>query len=1084
MLTEGKIQAMVTQNSTFTKGISYFHEGRVRQLRFSFDKRMFTAQVRGEQVYEVAIEFDRHQEMHDCQCTCPAFAAYDGACKHIVAVLKAIQAGWAHYFSKSSSVFAAVSPAQQLLEHFRRESSERIETAFGADQAVATVKVIPHLAIQGSVSGKKALLQLSMGHDRLYIVKNLLPCLQSLLQTEEFLVGKSLTIRSLMDFELKSRRIVEFLLNLYREEMQRSAWQYGSSLSAVFAEARFCHFTDFQLRRFLELQVGETLFVSLNRQNEQSVTVTSGRPPIAFVVEPTASGLRLAWQSATEIIEKLDQNGEILYYNHAIYLVDQEFAKILSPVLDSFSRSRQSEVAIDRIDFSEFFGILAPTLQSVATVNVSPQLVKQIERLPLAKLVSLDRYGQGMSASVLFQYGDYVCNPLTETFPVKLPDGRLLIRNFVAEQNLLGFFAKQKFNAQEGLFVLSDEGETYSFLQRGLAILLQMAQVSFSQEFQTMELKPTQFGATVRLNQTTDLLEFSFDYGNFSASEMASLLAAYKLKRSYHRLPDGAFISLEDASFQTVAELISELGLRQSDVMRPLTKLSKYWALYLDEFQENHPDFALKKDELLTEMTAQLQRKSVAAYSIPDGVSGTLRDYQKKGFSWLMALADYGLGGILADDMGLGKTLQVLTFLLARRQASPYPSLVVAPTSLLYNWQEEAAKFTPDLRVKVIAGAKMEREELLLSSETADLLITSYGLLKRDIELYSKKKFYYCILDEAQNIKNPQALNSKAAKKIQASSYFALTGTPIENRLTELWSIFDFLMPGYLGTYKKFASRFEIPLQQQRDQKIGEQLRRKIKPFILRRMKETVLPELPPKLESRLLCQMTSEQEKVYATWLVAARQGIEAELSSQGLAKSHMRILALLTRLRQIACHPSLFLENYQGGSGKIRLLKELLQEALSSGHRVLVFSQFTALLHLLKAELEALGIEYFYLDGATKAAERLSLTEAFNQGEKEVFLISLKAGGTGLNLTGADMVIHCDPWWNPAVEDQATDRAYRIGQQRFVQVYKLITQNTIEEKIFQLQLKKKEMVSDVLAVGETFLGKLTEDELRELFS
>jgi len=363
--------------------------------------------------------------------------------------------------------------------------------------------------------------------------------------------------------------------------------------------------------------------------------------------------------------------------------------------------------------------------------------------------------------------------------------------------------------------------------------------------------------------------------------------------------------------------------------------------------------------------------------------------------------------------MGLGKTLQVITFVKSENQGGNQgekrPSLVVAPTSLVYNWQEEVRKFAPDLAVTVISGMQAGRREKFAEIENADIVVTSYGMIKRAIELYQAYMFKYCFLDEAQHIKNPNTQNARVVKQIKAGGYFALTGTPVENALTELRSVFDFIMPGYLHSHKKFSGRFETPIVKNGDEQALKELGRHIKPFILRRMKKEVLKELPEKIE-----------------------------------------------------------------------MLLELLEDVLEGGHRVLVFSQFTSILALVKNELEKRKKKYHYLDGSTPAEERLHLVNSFNGGENDIFLISLKAGGTGLNLTGADMVVHFDPWWNPAVEDQATDRAYRIGQKNTVQVFKLITKDTIEEKIFELQLKKKELIDAVIKPGENFLTKMTEEEIR----
>jgi len=470
-------------------------------------------------------------------------------------------------------------------------------------------------------------------------------------------------------------------------------------------------------------------------------------------------------------------------------------------------------------------------------------------------------------------------------------------------------------------------------------------------------------------------------------------------------------------------------------------------------------------------------------YPVPDELGDCLREYQTTGFRWLKTLAVYGLGGILADDMGLGKTLEVIAFILSEKGPNQLPALVIAPTSLLFNWEAEVQKFAPSLKVVVMTGSVPERREKFAEFCGADIVVTSYPLIRRDIDLYRDIEFAYCFLDEAQHIKNPNTINAKSVQQIKARNYFALTGTPVENSLTELWSIFNFIMPGYLLTHSAFQKKYELPIAKGEDPNSAVELSRHVRPFVLRRLKKDVLKELPDKIETRLMADMTKEQEKLYIAFLKQAQGEILNEINTAGFDKSRIKILAALTRLRQICCHPGLFIEDYKGESGKMQLLQEVLEDALASGHRILLFSQFTSMLALIREYLSGQDTSYFYLDGHTKAAKRQEMVQAFNKGENKVFLISLKAGGTGLNLTGADMVIHVDPWWNPAVEEQATDRAHRIGQKNVVQVFKMITKGTIEEKIFALQQKKKELIETVIRPGETFISKLTEEELKAVF-
>ena len=419
--------------------------------------------------------------------------------------------------------------------------------------------------------------------------------------------------------------------------------------------------------------------------------------------------------------------------------------------------------------------------------------------------------------------------------------------------------------------------------------------------------------------------------------------------------------------------------------------------------------------------------------------------YQRDGYRWLRTLDGYGMGGILADDMGLGKTVQVLSYLLAMKQnGQTLPSLIVCPASLVLNWAEECQKFTPELSCVVVDGDAAHRAELAESWPAANLVMTSYDLLRRDEALYEGQEFYACILDEAQAIKNHTTQKYKAVCKVHSRVRFALTGTPVENRLGELWSIFSFLMPGYLPPYKSFCSRFEKPIVQEEDQTAVRRLNQLTGPFILRRMKSDVLKELPPKTENVYRIELEEEQRKLYLAAVVDAREKLQA-----AKPEDKMAVFAVLMRLREICCDPRLIADNWEGGSAKLDACAELVSSAVEGGHRILLFSQFTSMLELLAKRLDAEGISHFTLQGSTPKPVRAELVRRFNGGEVSVFLISLRAGGTGLNLTAADIVIHYDPWWNVAAQNQATDRAYRIGQQNPVQVYKLIAQDTIEEKI-----------------------------------
>ena len=516
-----------------------------------------------------------------------------------------------------------------------------------------------------------------------------------------------------------------------------------------------------------------------------------------------------------------------------------------------------------------------------------------------------------------------------------------------------------------------------------------------------------------------------------------------------------------------------------------------YRSLYLDALLKDRKGKQIIKNEQYKNIVNGLNKDSEDdEIKVPEILENTLRYYQKTGFKWLKTLDRYKFGGILADDMGLGKTIQMLSIILDYVQNTNKEerktSIVISPSSLALNWQNEANKFAGELQTVVINGTLSERKKKISELEKYDLVITSYDLLKRDIELYKEKdyKFRYIIADEAQYLKNSNTQNAKSIKKINAETRYALTGTPIENSLSELWSIFDYIMPGYLFSYKKFKTLYETPIVKDNDVNAMNKLKMLIEPFILRRTKSEVLTELPEKTVTVLNNEMEEEQKNLYLSYLAQAREEVAEEISLNGIERSHIKILSVLTRLRQICCHPSLFIKDYTSGSSKLNQCVEIVEDAVKSNHKILLFSGYTSMFPIIENELQKLNIRYFKLTGATKVDERIDLVDEFNENPNiKVFLISLKAGGTGLNLTGADMVIHYDPWWNLSTENQATDRAYRIGQKNNVQVYKLITKNSIEEKIYELQQKKAELIDNMLSTKTSFINKLSKEDIMKLF-
>ena len=633
---------------------------------------------------------------------------------------------------------------------------------------------------------------------------------------------------------------------------------------------------------------------------------------------------------------------------------------------------------------------------------------------------------------------------------------------------------------------------------------------------------------TVGVSLSGNLLELSMTAGDMSREDLIDILSRYNKKKKFYRLKNGAFVNAAESGLDTVEELRTGLQLTDKQMKQDRIEVQKYRALYLDAQLKENPVVSAVKDKSFKSLVRNMKTVEDNDFEVPESLDKVLREYQKRGFLWIKTLRHNGFGGILADDMGLGKTLQVIAFLLSEflerkntdienitlKEATVLNvqsetksetaevqeadideamngqtgklqrnTLIIAPASLVYNWSSEIQRFAPELTVRMVTGTAAERRMALTEAGTEDILLTSYDLLKRDISEYEKYQFQCEIIDEAQYIKNANTQAAKAVKEVQAEFKLALTGTPVENRLSELWSIFDYLMPGFLYSYKKFREEVEIPAVQNSDEDAMKRLQKMIRPFVLRRLKKEVLTDLPDKLEENMFVQLTGEQQKLYDAHVKRMMLMLDKQ-SEEEFKTSKITILAELTKLRQICCDPSLVFTDYKADSAKTEMCLNMICNAVASGHKILLFSQFTTMLDHLANRLEEEKISYYMLTGATSKEKRAQMVESFNNDDTQVFCISLKAGGTGLNLTAADIVIHFDPWWNLAVQNQATDRAHRIGQKNVVNVYKLIVKDTIEENIMKLQEKKRELADQILE-GEGLNGSsLTREELMELLS
>ena len=662
----------------------------------------------------------------------------------------------------------------------------------------------------------------------------------------------------------------------------------------------------------------------------------------------------------------------------------------------------------------------------------------------------------------------------------------------VEESIILDMFSDSGFvfDVANKRLMLVDDKKIFEFLKNDIEKYINKIEVFATDEFKRKQLivpKITSIGVKIENN----LLKVDLTQFNFDKSEIKEIMKDYMIKKSFHRLKNGDFIDLSNNNLDVLQELVNGTDIDYEELKSDSISLPVFRGMYLDKiFKKN--EIRIKQDDNFKTLVDDVKDKRInEKFELPKNLNASLREYQKLGFDWVKTLDAYGLGGILADDMGLGKTLQMLSVILdyfenISDEDNKLPVLVVCPSSLSLNWLEESKKFTSTLKSIVISGDQESRNAIINNINDYNLVITSYDLLKRDLDLYKEKNylFRYIIADEAQYIKNNLTKNAKAIKEIRAVSRFALTGTPIENSLSELWSIFDFIMPGYLFSYNKFKNSYEVPIIKDGDTQSMNKLKMMIEPFILRRVKEKVLSELPDKTITVLNNEMNDEQKKIYLSFVESARKEISAEIEEKGINNSQIKILALLMRLRQICCHPGLFLQNYKGESSKLNQCIEIIVDAIKGGHKILLFSGYSSMFEYIEDELNKHGIRFMKLVGQTKVDTRMDLVNKFNADDDiKVFLISLKAGGTGLNLISADMVIHYDPWWNLSAENQATDRTYRIGQKRNVQVYKLITKNSIEEKIYNLQEKKAKLANDMLSTNEVFLNKLSKDEIMNLF-
>jgi SNF2 family DNA or RNA helicase len=1070
-LTESEIIYLCGGTHTFFKGKKYYNSSRVRSIEYNPDINGFVAIVSGNFRYRIKIYFDDTGNFEDASCTCPAQLKYPGYCKHIVAVLLKLK--------NERSIIS------KLVENKRREGIKSVINYFSYITPHKKNPIPINLEINYEFTSEyneyNSKVNFKIGEEKLYVLKNLKKFIDSMKKNEPLQFGKSFTfLPEIHYFRKEDQPLIDMIVEKVEHEEQayRSSWGYGKS--SIF-NGKNMLLSPTSLKRLFKIMGKKEFNVIIDRVTHKDISIVEEDLPLGFKLIKDKNNMLLKLEGHKDIIA-LVEDGSYFYFDNKIYNVSNEQQKYFIPLFNSLG---SEDTLFIHNDYNErFVSEVLPFIVKIGNLSIDKKVEELIYKPEFKSEIYLDKKGENITAEIKYIYGDISINPFIDNYNDKQDNNWILVRNMEKEGQIISLIEDAEFKVSSENIYLEGDEKTYKFIVDIIPQLNQLAEVYYSDAFKNIKIyNQSSLSAKIRLNDETDILEFSFNIEEIDKVELADVFRALQERKKFYRLKKGGFLPLSLGELDSFSNLMDYLRITPEDISKDKTQIPKYRALYLDEVLKETKIKNINRNIAFKQLIQNIKEPSDIDYDVPEKFSNVLREYQVTGFKWLKTLSNYKMGGILADDMGLGKTIQVLTLLTSEKiEKGLKPSLVIAPTSLVYNWLAEVTKFAPDLKTLVISGTKDERQQSIDNLLDYDLIITSYPLIRRDIELYDII-FRYCILDEAQHIKNPVSQNASSVKKIKAENYFALTGTPIENSLTELWSIFDFIMPGYLLSHGKFVKNYEKTIMKDDNEEALEQLKKQIAPFILRRMKKEVLKELPDKIENKMMVELTKEQKLVYLSYFSKIKGEIDNQIKENGFGSSHIKILAGLTRLRQICCHPALFLENYDGGSGKLELLQEVLEESLQGGHRILLFSQFTSMLKIIKNYLEHQAIEYFYLDGSTETKLRGEMVNRYNKGERSIFLISLKAGGTGLNLTGADTIIHFDPWWNPAVEDQATDRAHRIGQENIVHVIKLYTKGTIEEKIFNIQEKKKRMIESIVKPGETMISKLTEDEIRDLF-
>lgn len=899
---------------------------------------------------------------------------------------------------------------------------------------------------------KRYLVNFKIGTIRKYVIKNLNDFIEAKNNYKLLHFGKDFEYHSLVHtFDDEDEKIIKKI----EEAVYIQEKLIGRSLTFNVIKGKNLVLNSSTLRNFLELCIHKRIWFE-----EKCVDIVKRDIPINFKLRRKDE--KLIMSVSKQMPKALTTKMDSFIVDNTIYLPSAKQIELIRTFYNLISGDIK-EIAFSNEDSKDVFNILIPKLEEVSKVSIDKSI--DIVREELKSEFYLDIKRGKVTLDVKLKYGEEETNVFEEK------SSKIIIRDIEKENKILRVIKETGFeNIKKSFIFQGDEEKLYLFLTKEYKKLEVLGDVFYSNKFKARKVYNTP-SINANIKEKNGYLNLTFDIENVSKDEYKKIINAIKDRRKFFKLKDDSFLNLEGNEINEFLTMIDNISSGEKDIQN--LKLHKNKAVMLEEYLKVDSLKFVKGKELVDEIIDKLKNVNEKDYDIPKNLNAVLREYQVEGFKWFKNLSYLGFGGVLADEMGLGKTIQTIAFLLSEEGKK---SLIITPTSLIYNWKNEFERFAPSLKIALVHENKSERFKIISEMNDYDVLLTTYGTLRNDKENYENITFDYCIIDEGQHIKNSVAQSTKAVKDINARVKFALTGTPIENNLLELWSIFDFVMPGYLYNGTIFKKKFID------SENSIKELQKYIKPFMLRRLKKDVIKELPEKIEKRYYVDLTNEQKKIYGVFV----KDIKRKIEESSFLENKITIFSYLTKLRQLCLDPSVIIENYEGGSGKIDCAIDIIKENIEEHPKIILFSQFTSVLNNIKKSFEKNDIEYIYLDGNTNAKQRISLVNEFNESKKKlVFLISLKAGGTGLNLTSADIVIHFDPWWNPSIEEQATDRTHRIGQKNVVQVFKLVAEGTIEEKILKLQDEKKSLINDVMNEdykSGNVLGTLSEEEIKQL--